>query len=136
MKKLLCVMVLLVMAAVMYAQTIVWGSQHDLTWDWTGELADGTPIPATDTTAFNLYLKRQGDTTVIDMGEIPTAVPEWTLIISDEGFWVPGVSAVRYANDQGGARVESTILWSTDTINPFVIGYVRPPADVEDLRLQ
>lgn len=103
------------------SQEIHWADQITVTWDAPEFLTDGTPIPAGDAIAYNMYLRPNGETTEPFVATVSALQYTYTL---SEGIHEAGVSAVRYIGG-AGSPFESEILWSLDATPPFLLGYGR-----------
>lgn len=127
--------VMLVAFSFAMAQEIHWADQITVAWDAPEFLIDGTPIPAEDTVAYNMYLRPDGTTTEPYVSTMPDLVYTYTL---PEGIHEAGVSALRYIGGVG-EPFESDILWSKDADPPFLLGYGRIilwDAGVSNFRVQ
>jgi hypothetical protein len=112
------------------AQQIHWANQITVTWDPPLTLVDGTPIPAEDIIAYNLYLRDYDEATMTPIPGTEAFVETTSLIqftyTLNEGVWDPGVSAIRYIGGTG-QPIESVIIWGSEQPSPFLLGYGRAP---------
>ena len=132
MKKMwLVVLVLLVSFSFAMAQEIHWANQITVTWDAPTLLVDGTPIPAEDVLAYNMYLKSEDET--VEFIETVSTMP-YTFTLQ-EGVYDPGVSALRYIGG-AGEPFESDITWGSASDPPFLLGYGRATQAVTGLSVQ
>lgn len=126
---------LLITFATAMSQTIHWADQITIEWDAPEFLIDGTPIPAEDAVAYNMYLRLNGETTKPFVATVSALQYTYTL---PEGIHEAGVSAVRYIGGVG-SPFESNIVWSLDANPPFLLGYGRIilwDAGVSNFRVQ
>jgi len=132
MKKIWIIAIVFVMVGSWFAwsQTIHEANQATIAWDAPEFLSDGTPIPAEDVIAYNIYIRSDGDTSIPDPIE---TVYELTYVITvPDGVFEPGVSALRYVGG-AGAPYESDILWSLDATIPFLLRNGRPTEAVPNM---
>jgi len=125
-------LVLLVGFSFAMAQEIHWADQKTVEWDAPEFLIDGTPVPPEDVIAYNMYIRKDGETTEPYTGTTPDLEYTFTL---PEGVFEVGVSALRYIAGAGDP-FESDITWSRDADPPFLLGYGRPPVAVGNFRIK
>jgi len=132
MRKIWIVVLVVMLAAFSFAmaQEIHWADQITVEWDAPEFLVDGTPIPAEDVIAYNMYLRpenappipeRDSYDTIEEYKEAYTnylaeysvgtvSVLQYTYTLP-EGIHEAGISAVRYIGG-AGSPFESIIIWS------------------------
>jgi len=121
-----------------YAVTWHTANQSTIAWDAVNTLSSGEPIPAGDVIQYKIYL-----VTPTENRDNPTEIGvteglEFTITITTEGEFYPGVRAVRLSN--GVPVGESEISWSDNpeatNENPFGIRYFLPPASITGMKVK
>lgn len=131
-------MIALLCASISFGQTWHIANQITVGWDEVTTLANGDPIPAGDSIAYEIFLKNSetGEETYIDN----TAETQYLFTLSDGDKYFTGVRTVR--NIQGENDViRSAISWSDNPAvcqnnENFGIMYYIPPGDTIGLRIQ
>lgn len=121
-----------VVALTLCAQEIIDTNSAVVAWDAVTTLTDGSPVPAEDTIEYELFIAPRGDRdNKVEIGRTPDLT--FTITFTDEGVYDIGVRAVRIY--QGTSEMRSTITWSEDETNPFLIRYIRAPEAPTSLRV-
>ena len=135
MKKFWLLCILLIPLAAFAATDWVQTNQATAAWDAVTTLADGKPVPATDTVKYQVWTKRESDAPVKVGGEITAT--QLTITFSAEGRYTIGVQAIRTSPNFTEPQA-SAVSWSDDPLvvatNPFGVVYIVPPAKPKGLR--
>lgn len=128
MLKITLILLFIPIAALSFAQEIIYTNQVTVTWDITTTLVDGRPIPAEDIVTYEVYRNDK----LIDEIDLPpytmTIEPEITTRVGVRGKRVTAVY---------GEITHSGYLWSDigGVPNPWVIRHILPPNTMENIRI-
>ena len=139
MKRQIFLIPLILILSILPAFAIDWHTANQITihWDATTTLADGTPILATDTIMYGIYIREKSGT---ESKLLETSDTVYTHTFTQEGQYIIGVSTVRYVEygTENEIREESEVNWSDvngeATPDPFGLRYAISPVNPINLR--
>ena len=145
MKKLIVLVTMFcLLSAPVWAITWHNGTPQTLAWDAVTQLADDTPVPATDIIEYELFRidSRTGDKN--NPTSLGTTRATSMVVNFTEGRWFVGVQARRLVPDGSGGHEladVSAVSWSdvpTNCLNneDFAVRVFKKPKDVRNMRLQ
>jgi hypothetical protein len=117
-------------------QDWITANQISIAWDAVTNLENGDPIPPGSTIKYQVWIRREGQTTATQTGGESEAT-QGVVTFNSEGRFFIGVEAIRYENDQVVAR--SSITWSDSedaeaVPSPFGVIYYLAPQSAKNLR--
>ncbi len=131
MKKIVLIIILMMGLSIGYSQSIEYTNQVTVEWDEVAKIESTDIVTYQVFTASDMF-------GIILVGE--TDLLEYTLTFIEEGEYTIGVNAKREL--MSGDIVYSVVNWSNEDVPagatpiPFVVRYIKPIQEPENLRLQ